>query len=141
MVTHSSTSRPVQCLCMAERTGCPVFTDLWSYVLVFKFCRTYSETIVRQESPSSKISSNSILLLNKLEAPATLRLQLHDGHLRVVKCFIKLAVCPQTKRAEDVNGYTDVLHLACPMSHKQHVMAQLQEVGTRHVEIPEPDCY
>ena len=31
MVTHSSTSRPVQCLCMAERTGCPVFTDLWSY--------------------------------------------------------------------------------------------------------------
>jgi hypothetical protein len=35
MVTHSSTSRPVQCLCMAERTGCPVLTDLWSYVL---FC-------------------------------------------------------------------------------------------------------
>jgi hypothetical protein len=32
MVTHSSTSRPVQCLCMAERTGCPVFIDLWSYV-------------------------------------------------------------------------------------------------------------
>ena len=34
MVTHSSTSRPVQCLCMAERTGCPVLTDLWSYVFV-----------------------------------------------------------------------------------------------------------
>jgi hypothetical protein len=34
MVTHSSTSRPVQCLCMAERTGCPVFTDLWLYVLL-----------------------------------------------------------------------------------------------------------
>ena len=33
MVTHSSTSRPVQCLCMAERTGCPGLTDLWSYVL------------------------------------------------------------------------------------------------------------
>jgi hypothetical protein len=32
MVTHSSTSRPVQCLCMAEQTGCPVLTDLWSYV-------------------------------------------------------------------------------------------------------------
>ena len=32
MVTHSSTSRPVQCLCMAERTGCPVLTDIWSYV-------------------------------------------------------------------------------------------------------------
>ena len=39
MVTHSSTSRPVQCLCMAERTGCPVFTDLWSYVLVSHSCR------------------------------------------------------------------------------------------------------
>jgi hypothetical protein len=35
MVTHSSTSRRVQCLCMAERTGCPVLTDLWSYVLEF----------------------------------------------------------------------------------------------------------
>jgi hypothetical protein len=34
MVTHSSTSRPVQCLCMAERTGCPALTDLWSYVLI-----------------------------------------------------------------------------------------------------------
>jgi hypothetical protein len=39
MVTHSSTSRPVQCLCMAERTGCPVLTDLWSYVLyITKTC-------------------------------------------------------------------------------------------------------
>jgi hypothetical protein len=38
MVTHSSTSRPVQCLCMAERTGCPVLTDLWSYVLVYIKC-------------------------------------------------------------------------------------------------------
>jgi hypothetical protein len=37
MVTHSSTSRPVQCLCMAERTGCPVLTDLWSYVSVCVF--------------------------------------------------------------------------------------------------------
>jgi hypothetical protein len=44
MVTHSSTSRPVQCLCMAERTGCPVLTDLWSYVLSaaidhFMYCK------------------------------------------------------------------------------------------------------
>ena len=38
MVTHSSTSRPVQCLCMAERTGCPVLTDLWSYVLLIEEC-------------------------------------------------------------------------------------------------------
>jgi hypothetical protein len=37
MVTHSSTSRPVQCLCMAERTGCPVLTDLWSYVLILNY--------------------------------------------------------------------------------------------------------
>jgi hypothetical protein len=37
MVTHSITSRPVQCLCMAERTGCPVFTDLWSYVHEFPY--------------------------------------------------------------------------------------------------------
>jgi hypothetical protein len=45
MVTHSSTSRPVQCLCMAERTGCPVLTDLWSYVLIFaviQFIKTQS---------------------------------------------------------------------------------------------------
>jgi hypothetical protein len=39
MVTHSSTSRPVQCSCMAERTGCPVFTDLWSYVQGYKLSK------------------------------------------------------------------------------------------------------
>ena len=45
MVTHSSTSRPVQCLCMAERTGCPVFTDLWSYVFDGLFtCLIYAFT-------------------------------------------------------------------------------------------------
>jgi hypothetical protein len=42
MVTHSSTSRPVQCLCMAERTGCPVFTDLWSYVQSLFSWRLYN---------------------------------------------------------------------------------------------------
>jgi hypothetical protein len=41
MVTHSSTSRPVQCLCMAERTGCPVFTDLWSYVFMHDIQKPY----------------------------------------------------------------------------------------------------
>jgi hypothetical protein len=41
MVTHSSTSRPVQCLCMAERTGCPVLTDLWSYVPEVFYCGFY----------------------------------------------------------------------------------------------------
>jgi hypothetical protein len=42
MVTHSSTSRPVQCLCMAERTGCPVLTDLWSYVSLSSLYKIYS---------------------------------------------------------------------------------------------------
>jgi hypothetical protein len=40
MVTHSSTSRPIQCLCMAERTGCPVLTDLWSYVTNHKISKS-----------------------------------------------------------------------------------------------------
>ena len=33
MVTHSTTHLPIWCLSMAERTGCPVLTSLWSYVL------------------------------------------------------------------------------------------------------------
>jgi hypothetical protein len=45
MVTHSSTSRPVQCLCMAERTGCPVLTDLWSYVSFWVFCNNISLSV------------------------------------------------------------------------------------------------
>ena len=32
MVTHSTTNLPIWCLCMAERTGCPFLTSLWSYV-------------------------------------------------------------------------------------------------------------
>ena len=32
MVTHSNTSRPIQCLCKPERTGWPALIDLWSYV-------------------------------------------------------------------------------------------------------------
>ena len=32
-VTHSTTDLPIWCLSMAERTGCPVLTSLWSYVL------------------------------------------------------------------------------------------------------------
>ena len=34
VVTHRSTNQPVNCLCMAERTGCPVFSCLWPYVVV-----------------------------------------------------------------------------------------------------------
>jgi hypothetical protein len=48
MVTHSSTSRPVQCLCMAERTGCPVLTDLWSYVS--GICKRAISTNLENES-------------------------------------------------------------------------------------------
>nr|POE77924.1 hypothetical protein CFP56_09566 [Quercus suber] len=33
VVTHRTTNSPVDCLCMAERTGCPVLSRLWSYVL------------------------------------------------------------------------------------------------------------
>ncbi|KAF2136903.1 uncharacterized protein K452DRAFT_116917, partial [Aplosporella prunicola CBS 121167] len=33
VVTHLTTNQPVRGLCMAERTGCPIFLDLWSYVL------------------------------------------------------------------------------------------------------------
>jgi hypothetical protein len=50
MVTHSSTNRPVQCLCMAERTGCPVLTDLWSYVLIRNCTK-----IIRFEFPNSTV--------------------------------------------------------------------------------------
>jgi hypothetical protein len=32
VVTHRSTNLPVHSLCMPERTGWPVFCDLWSYV-------------------------------------------------------------------------------------------------------------
>jgi hypothetical protein len=57
MVTHSSTSRPVQCLCMAERTGCPVLTDLWSYVLKFEVVRNMYVHVVDPRMPS-KIDEN-----------------------------------------------------------------------------------
>ena len=32
VVTHPTTNLPISSLCMAERTGCPVFLSLWSYV-------------------------------------------------------------------------------------------------------------
>nr|POE77820.1 hypothetical protein CFP56_09463 [Quercus suber] len=37
VVTHRTTNSPVDCLCMAERTGCPVLSRLWSYVLILVF--------------------------------------------------------------------------------------------------------
>jgi hypothetical protein len=33
VVTHPTTNLPISSLCMAERTGCPVFSSLWPYVL------------------------------------------------------------------------------------------------------------
>jgi len=33
VVTHPTTNLPISSLCMAERTGCPVLLNLWSYVL------------------------------------------------------------------------------------------------------------
>ena len=32
VVTHPTTNLPIYCLCMAERTGCPVLNNLWPYV-------------------------------------------------------------------------------------------------------------
>ena len=34
LVTHATTNWPIRSLNMAERTGCLVFYDLWSYVIV-----------------------------------------------------------------------------------------------------------
>jgi hypothetical protein len=34
VITHPTTNLPISSLCKAERTGCPVFSSLWSYVLV-----------------------------------------------------------------------------------------------------------
>ena len=33
VVTDPATTQPISSLCMAERTGCPVFLSLWSYVI------------------------------------------------------------------------------------------------------------
>jgi hypothetical protein len=68
MVTHSSTSRPVQCLCMAERTGCPVFTDLWSYVLVLEVQVVMSLTVVKIDA-----LGRSCLPLNRYVHPRHVR--------------------------------------------------------------------
>ena len=62
MITHSSTSRPVQCLCMAERTGCPVFTDLWSYVLArsaMRYTIIDLQTIHRSRVPFNRHEAHS----------------------------------------------------------------------------------
>jgi hypothetical protein len=65
MVTHSSTSRPVQCLCMAERTGCPVLTDLWSYVL--NKVTNVNMKIAVCRAPQSPIQDKSVpMIVNQL---------------------------------------------------------------------------
>jgi hypothetical protein len=65
MVTHSSTSRPVQCLCMAERTGCPVLTDLWSYVLRLCVLEIYSFNQNSSAEHSENGKANSRVLANE----------------------------------------------------------------------------
>jgi hypothetical protein len=65
MVTHSSTSHPVQCLCMAERTGCPVLTDLWSYVLRICIFDIYSSNQYSSAEQSEKGKANLIVLANE----------------------------------------------------------------------------
>jgi hypothetical protein len=70
MITHSSTSRPVQCLCMAERTGCPILSDLWSYVrflLHVRFLKVWTELGKRRakdEMESSAGSDREIMLIS-----------------------------------------------------------------------------
>ncbi|KAF2142822.1 uncharacterized protein K452DRAFT_11265 [Aplosporella prunicola CBS 121167] len=41
MVTHLTTNQPVHSLNLAERTGCLVLCDLWSYVLVIVVVLVY----------------------------------------------------------------------------------------------------
>jgi hypothetical protein len=64
MVTHSSTSRPVQCLCMAERTGCPVLTDLWSYVTVAVCIKLVTLSLTTRHSRFK--SCSRVALANRL---------------------------------------------------------------------------
>ena len=68
MVTHSSTNRPVQCLCMAERTGCPVLTDLWSYVLS-PTCWQLMEVKPSQYSSQLTRRSETTLLKSRRSKP------------------------------------------------------------------------
>ena len=42
MVTHPTTDLPIWCSCMAERTGCPVLTSLWSYVKCYSRVRAHN---------------------------------------------------------------------------------------------------
>ena len=45
VVTHPTTNQPISSLCMAERTGCPVFLSLWSYVLENTLTVVYKDLI------------------------------------------------------------------------------------------------
>jgi hypothetical protein len=78
MVTHSSTSRPVQCLCMAERTGCPVLTDLWSYVII-KVGKHFIKLVNLEDLAVSRASVAYISSTIRLEAKAVLT----EGGVRV----------------------------------------------------------
>tara|TARA_R110002060_G_scaffold56038_2_gene66415 strand:+ start:637 stop:957 length:321 start_codon:yes stop_codon:yes gene_type:complete len=55
VVTHPTTNLPITCLSMAERTGCPVFRSLWSYVaanLGFSFINGKQKRILKVKDSS-----------------------------------------------------------------------------------------
>ena len=47
VVTHPTTNPPIDCLCMAERTGCPVLSLLWSYVTAFGLFKYMQDRVKR----------------------------------------------------------------------------------------------
>ena len=62
MVTHSTTDLPIWYLSMAERTGCPVFTSLWSYVLEdVTFVFMNSKLVARTPPKSTRKSAKWIV--------------------------------------------------------------------------------
>ncbi len=52
VVTHPTTNRSIYGLCMAERTGCPTFRSLWSYVLATLANKLYKTNCCTPESTS-----------------------------------------------------------------------------------------
>ena len=89
MVTHSSTSRPVQCLCMAERTGCPVFTDLWSYVLSCNIA-LYSKPC-DCDSIEGRKTALGLTIWSGLQAACQYKLSCTSRHQRAIHGDVRLS--------------------------------------------------
>ena len=69
VVTHPTTNQPISSLCMAERTGCPVFLSLWSYVkerariviyISVSIEKTHSQPLILQFETSGLLGSGGI---------------------------------------------------------------------------------